>query len=553
MTFLIKQVIPIIYASVTRRRYKLTLPMLLSALTALAVLLTLVVALTASYHSQRQSLYNTTLQLNNTSATRMSLTMDSLFQSMRASLLTASHFLRDNPALSDAGILDHLEYSRKTSSYFNSIFWVNTKGIVQNVSPPAIELKGKKLTTKASQEALAAKASYVSTPYISATGRLIVLITEPVFDKQGMYKGYIGGTIYLHEKNILSTIFGSNLIDSAGSYFYVVDPTGKLVFHPDPERLGDDVSGNDVVRKLMKGFNGEEKVKNTQGETFLAGFSNVASNGWGIVVQSPVETIYAQLNSQTRSTVIYMGLPFLIIMLLAMFIARRLAMPFAALADYIGHAADGQAFSPPIKRNHWNREAYVLTQTVLGAVESMRKQSEVLTHAALVDPLTGLLNRRAMEEEMGKWTANEEPFSLIVLDIDRFKTINDTLGHQVGDEVLKCLADVLNHSVRALDICCRYGGEEFVVLLPGCGAEEAFRLAERIRLAVQKTATPANKVITVSLGVAAYPHHAADTNTLFKLADEALYAAKEAGRNRTMLAGEVPLSSLLPKQPISRR
>ncbi|EFM11291.1 diguanylate cyclase [Paenibacillus curdlanolyticus YK9] len=549
---MLEQVISIIYASVTRRKYKLTLPMLLSALTALAVLLTLVVTLTASYHSQRQSLYDTTLQLNNTSATRMSLTMDSLFQSMHASLQTASAFLRDNPSLSEAGVLDHLEYSRKTSSYFNSIFWVNNKGIVKSISPPAIALKGKKLTTQASQEALAAKAPYVSTPYISATGRLIVLITEPVFDKQGSYQGYIGGTIYLHEKNILSTIFGSNLIDSAGSYFYVVDTTGKLVFHPDPDLLGDDVSANDVVRKLMKGFNGEEKVINTQGETFLAGFSNVTSNGWGIVVQSPVETIYEQLNRQIRSTAIYMGLPFLIIMLLAMFIARRLAMPFAALADYIGHAADGQSFSPPIKRNHWNREAFVLTQTVLGAVESMRKQSEELTHAALVDPLTGLLNRRALEEEMSKRAENEEPFSLVVLDIDRFKCVNDTLGHQVGDEVLKSLADVLNHSVRAHDMCCRFGGEEFVILLPGSGVEEAFHLAERIRLTIEKTATPANRVITVSLGIAAYPQHAADTNTLFKLADEALYAAKEAGRNRTMLAGQASSSDLQSKLPFSR-
>ncbi|WP_246070706.1 sensor domain-containing diguanylate cyclase [Paenibacillus kobensis] len=520
-----------------RRKYKITLPMLLSALAALTVLLTLIVTITASYQSQRRTLYDTTLQMNNSSADKMSLTMDSLFQAMRLSLQTTAGYLKDNDYSSEKDVLDHLEYTRNASSYFNSIFWVDTNGVVQSISPPAVALKGTKLKTAASKEALASRKPYLSMPYISTTGRLIVLMSEPLFDAQGKYRGFIGGTIYLQDKNVLSTIYGSNMIDNAGSYFYVVDPSGKLIYHPDKTRLGEDVTGNEVVKLLMTGHTGEAKVKNTRGRTFLAGFATVADNGWGIVVQSPVETIYAQLNQQIRSTSLYMAIPFLIIMLVAIYVARRLASPFAMLTDYVGQAMEGAKLPPPVKPNHWNREANVLTRTVVIAVEALRKQSEAMTQAAMVDPLTGLMNRRAMEDLLGKWTSLDEPFGMIVMDIDRFKCVNDTLGHQVGDEVLKCLASVVQRSVRADDICCRFGGEEFVVLMPGSKAEEAFQLAERIRQTMEREKTPAKRTVTVSLGVAAYPAHGREPYSLFKMADEALYIAKESGRNRTMLAG----------------
>jgi len=521
---------------IARNKYKLSLPMLLSALTAISVLLTLVITITASYQSHRKTLFDTTLQMNNSSAQTMSLTMDSLFQSMRTSLRAAADYLSEHASLDDSSIMEHLEYSRKTSSYFNSLFWVDTNGFVKNISPPAIALKGAKLTTAASREALESRASYLSMPYVSTTGRLIILMSEPIYDANQQYAGFIGGTIYLHEKNILNAIFGSNTVEDNGSYFYVIDPSGKLIFHPDSTRLGEDVSRNEVVQSLMAGGTGEAEVVNQKGVRYLAGYATVPNTRWGIVMQSPVGTVYKQLNSQIRSTIIYMALPFLIIMMAAIYIARKLASPFAALTDYIGLAAGAIETPPPVIPNHWNREAHVLSQTVVLAVDALHKQSEELSHAAHVDPLTGLMNRRAMEDVLSKWTASNMSFGLIVMDLDRFKCINDTLGHQVGDEVLKCLAQVLLRSVRSNDICCRYGGEEFVVLLPHITEEEAFRLAERIRKTMEKEPTPANRVITLSLGIAVSPQHGSEPDLLFRRADEALYAAKESGRNRTKIA-----------------
>lgn len=137
---------------------------------------------------------------------------------------------------------------------------------------------------------------------------------------------------------------------------------------------------------------------------------------------------------------------------------------------------------------------------------------------------------------MAQWTEEKYPFALIVMDIDRFKSINDTYGHQAGDEVLKHLARVVTSSVGPHDICCRYGGEEFVVLLPLATVPEALITAERIRAAFETRENPLGIPITVSSGIAHYPSHAPSAEMLFQRADHALYRAKEAGKNRTIVA-----------------
>ncbi|GFN29989.1 sensor domain-containing diguanylate cyclase [Paenibacillus curdlanolyticus] len=463
--------------------------------------------------------------------------MNSLFQAMRHSLQTTAKHLGNSDVLSDATVMDHLEYTRNVSGYFNSIFWADTNAVVQNMSPPALSLKGTTLTATASLEALATRGSYLSEPFISSTGRLIVLMSEPLYDKTGNYIGIIGGTIYLADNNVLSTIFGSNISDHAGSYFYVVDSRGTLVYHPERSRLHDRVTDNQVVQQLMNGRSGQAKVENTKSETFLAGYATVPDNGWGIVVQTPVETINKQLRHQILATSLYTGPPFLIIVLTAIYVARKLASPFVVLTKYLSQSKGGTRLPPPVKPNYWNLEANVLTRMVVNTAEEIHKHSEELSHAALVDPLTGLHNRRALKEMLEKWTSLNKPFGLIIMDIDRFKSINDTFGHQVGDEILKQMAGVIQRCMRAHDIGCRYGGEEFIVMLPGCNAAETVQIAERIRQTMEKEKNVTKKTITLSLGAAVYPVHGVEPRALLKMADDALYTAKESGRNRTVLAG----------------
>lgn len=525
-----------LYQNKFMKRNRVSLTTLLTGLVSLSVLMTLTILLISSYQSKKQSLFETTLNLNLSNAEKMSQTVDSLFISMRGSLQYNAGIFADITAMDDKDINRHLELMRHSSNYFNSIIIVDETGLVQSVSPQSIGSRGKMISGAAAKDALASRKPYVSRPYTTTTtGRLIVFMSEPLFDHEGVYRGFIGGTLYLQENNILNMIFGSTSRDETGSYFYMVGSDGHLLYHPDKERLGEDVTANKVVHKLMQGHSGHEQVVNLKGVNLLAGYSNVPANGWGVVVVSPTSMIYEQLMRQIATILLYTLPPFAILMLAVVLLARRLAKPFVALANLISTVGT-EKFNLPERKRHWNREADLLTEAIILALADYKKERDQLTHDAITDPLTGLMNRRTMDAIMNQWTVEQTPFAIVVLDIDRFKLVNDTYGHQAGDEVLKFLAAAMTAAARSTDVCCRYGGEEFVMLLHDMTDNEAYETAEKIRQSLEKTRSPIGKPITISLGIAQYPAHADSPDELFHLADQALYQAKESGRNRTVVA-----------------
>ena len=173
------------------------------------------------------------------------------------------------------------------------------------------------------------------------------------------------------------------------------------------------------------------------------------------------------------------------------------------------------------------------------AIENTRLYAQVQEQAR-TDALTGLNNRgefqRQLKEEEERSRRYNRPLSLLMFDIDHFKRVNDTHGHQAGDEVLRALAVRLREQIRPVDHAARYGGEEFVVILPETTNEGALALAERLRMAVAGTAVPVAEgrtiSVTISIGVATFSADAGSETALIAAADTALYAAKEGGRNR---------------------
>jgi diguanylate cyclase (GGDEF)-like protein/PAS domain S-box-containing protein len=168
-----------------------------------------------------------------------------------------------------------------------------------------------------------------------------------------------------------------------------------------------------------------------------------------------------------------------------------------------------------------------------------------LREQAIRDPLTELYNRRYMEDAIEREFAKAErenyPLSAIILDLDHFKLINDTNGHEAGDAVLKSLAQFLSAEARKTDIICRYGGEEFVVIMPGAALETAVERVEAWRLLFQESNIPYQDEIlkcTFSAGIASFPSSGQTVKTLFSAADQALYTAKQKGRNQVMVPDE---------------
>lgn len=224
-----------------------------------------------------------------------------------------------------------------------------------------------------------------------------------------------------------------------------------------------------------------------------------------------------------------------------------LCMPLLAQGEALGilHLQDGAALDAAADQARVAekcRLAKILADNI-GLGISNLKLRESMRNLSIRDPLTGLFNRRYMEEallqEQHRVKRGGDQLAVIMIDIDHFKKFNDNFGHDGGDAVLTELGDFLKKHVRGSDIACRYGGEEFILVLSPATAEGARQRAEKIREgAMQLSASAGQRAlgpITLSLGVAMFPGHASELATLVKAADLALYRAKSAGRNRVVM------------------
>jgi diguanylate cyclase (GGDEF)-like protein len=164
-----------------------------------------------------------------------------------------------------------------------------------------------------------------------------------------------------------------------------------------------------------------------------------------------------------------------------------------------------------------------------------------LRSQAIHDPLTDVFNRRYLDEtfdrELARASREDYPVCVIMLDIDHFKKVNDSYGHEAGDIVLKALARTLVRRNRRGDFVCRFGGEEFVVVMPNIPMESAYQRAKELRAELNSLRVPYgrfNLTITISMGIASYPENGADRESVLRAADRAMYAAKQAGRDHIL-------------------
>ncbi|MBI5599771.1 MAG: diguanylate cyclase [Deltaproteobacteria bacterium] len=316
--------------------------------------------------------------------------------------------------------------------------------------------------------------------------------------------------------------------------------TGPL---PRAKTLETSPSFNRVVDKIVSGGGGMDEFSQG-GERYYIHYRPVApddghnENRWTVAVIIPAKRVYVEASIVGYMTVL-VGFAVLVVVLFSYMIGKWVTYPITTLVMGIRNIASGDFF----------RKVSVTSQDELGElarsfnqmVDAITARDAMLKDLATTDGLTGLYNHRHFKNELEKEIKRAKRYnrsmSLVMADIDHFKSYNDTHGHPKGDVILKMVAELFRRNRREVDIAARYGGEEFIIILPETGAEAAFFVAEGIRGAIEEHPFPMQETqpggnLTASFGVATFPEDGDDAESLMAAVDKRLYMAKAEGRNR---------------------
>jgi diguanylate cyclase (GGDEF)-like protein len=503
-------------------------------LSVVAIAVALANSFYASYQVQRTILTSNTLESNRAYAIKMAAMADIAMQDASRALAFAAMALSEEGA-STGQIRDEVERLQLQSYIFNSASFISPDRVIVAISPISLGLTGQRLDTPLTQAAVTSRQPAISRPFRSVTGRWIVVLTQPVFSRRGEFIGAISGNIYLHEANSLHTMLAEHSYRD-GSYLFVVDNSGRLLFHPDPARVGEAVLDNPAVRLALAGKTGNMELVNTRGTPMLAGYAPMFSTNWGVIAQRPLSVTLNRQDELLWST-IQRTLPMLVVLLvLIWWLSRLISRPLSQMAKVAQRMDTQQASAGISVVRAWYIEALELKRALLEGLASIEAMITQLRRENATDPLTGLLNRRGVDALREHLSAAGLPFGVLMTDIDFFKKVNDVYGHDAGDKILQVLASLMRDNSRVGDVLGRLGGEEFVMLLPSVSLEQTEAVAERLRSMMEQAITQVEGGVTISVGVAHVPTHTRDAEMALKMADQALYDAKHGGRNQVRTA-----------------
>ncbi len=513
-------------------RKPLTLRMLILVFVLLAALATLGNSLVVAYNVQRSALIHSTLEANRAYAAKVAQSIHEFLGSARRNLAYSAGILANH--FHEAPVL-HAEAMRLQAqdTFFNSIIVADASGKVLQAYPDSLQIVGTTLRSEAVQDALRRKQPTISQAYESIAGNLVVLISQPITSPSGEYLGLVGGSVYILKPSVLHSIIGSHF-QQEGTFAFVADANRRLLHHPDRQRVGEIVKHSTTIEAALRGESGALEVTNYQGVPMLAGFAPVPDANWAVVAQQPRDLSLSPLHLLMKD--MFLGLiPASLLGVLAIWAGTLLiTRPLRQLAQSAEQLSDPETPRELQDINTWYREAAAIRKALLTGVGLMQQKLGQLSLEAQSDALTGLANRRALGVALEALEQSGVTYSVLAADIDHFKRVNDTWGHDAGDEALRRIAAVLRDSSRAGDLACRAGGEEFVLLLPQTSLDTATAIAERIRTTLETTPIPQVGLLTLSIGVAEVGPQAVTPEAVLKLADKRLYSAKQNGRNRVV-------------------
>lgn len=512
---------------------KMRLRSLLTLLSIGGVILTSGLLLSALLLFQKANIEDSLLEGNIAYARKLADTTDRYLTTAQRELAWSASQIK---GLSDLKQLKaETERLRMQSGFFNSVVVVNHNAIIAATSPDSLNLTGMKLHSAASLQAITTRKPFISAPFTSAAGNYVVFLSQPLFSEEGGYLGYIGGTIYLKKQSMLSEILSQHFY-TKGSTVSVVSNEGLIIFSHDPTLVGTKMLLSLALQKRLSTTESGHFTLENGGQSYLTGYGTLQKTGWNVFITGTSETVRHILLRTAESAIWFvLGIILLTASVIA-FMAGRIASPLEKLADRVRDGgSEAQAESLATVKT-WYYEADRLKEAVQEHRHAVAGHLAALNDEAMTDPLTGLCNRRGFSA-LAAQADSEHEQCVIAIDIDHFKKINDWYGHDAGDAVLVSLAALLRQACRTGDIVSRFGGEEFILLLPDTTLADAARTAERIRETVCATTFPFAGTMTISAGVASRDDQSRDREALLRRADEALYEAKAAGRNTVIIAG----------------
>lgn len=362
-------------------------------------------------------------------------------------------------------------------------------------------------------------------------------VAIPIVNAAGRFLGVL--VARLNFKGIEPLL--ADLVVGPESRIRVVRPDGRSIV-----RIGgsSDSFPEVTLRTLERAEGASIAYVGSDGVDLLGVLAHVPGVDWMTIASMPAATAYADIRRLRNTTVLLVAVLLLGVGSLAYGLGLLVVLPLERLSLAADQVAGGDLnVEVPVSGGG---EVAQLTGVFNDMVRRLREGRIALEHLSVTDQLTGLPNRRHLDTELARETERHERhrrvFALLLLDVDHFKILNDTYGHPAGDEVLRRLAQVLRECTRAGDTVARFGGEEFLVILPETPAAGAVHLAEKIRAAIEAQrfvlgAQAAEVAVTVSIGLARFPEHGRTPEALVMLADEALYRSKQGGRNRITSAG----------------
>jgi diguanylate cyclase (GGDEF)-like protein len=397
------------------------------------------------------------------------------------------------------------------------------------------------------QHALQHNEGFLSDLVYAQTGRIIVVNGVPIVDSvTGEVVRVLGVSLNLLESNFSQGLLQGPHIGFDG-YSYIIDSKGRILSHPNAAWIGQDGALAESTAILQTHSTHNDQVTQIVGQNsteMMAAYIRIDGLNWGVIAQVPLDSLNKGKDEQFSTLAYYYLIIAILMILITFFLTGRIMKPLYELESSMHKIIEGD-LSQTIELSKNQHDLGSMVDAFNKMVHIISENRRELETKAFHDSLTGLYNHRMFQEllqkEFNTSMKRNIPLTLMFLDIDRFKLVNDNLGHQAGDQVLKRISELLVENVRPSDSVSRYGGEEIVIICPNTDMSTAEVMAERIRSAIKEYPFKAGSFqldgkITVSVGVASTDVDPVDNKDEFiKLADQRMYLAKQRGRDRVVL------------------